>query len=199
MRAAATALAGASAAALAVLAIACASVTTETEFDPAADFGAWRTYAWYPLEALPAGDSRLENPELQGRIEAAVDRVLLARGFTKVEDRAPDFYVNTHLSTEQRLSVRYVNSVYFSGPNRHRFRGAGWGGAGWGGPGWGETVVTRYEKGTLLIDLVDVATRRLAWRGSGRRRLSGTPTPDRVAGFVDQAVPEILAGFPPGP
>ena len=179
---------------LAALGTACSSVRTQYDFDPNTDFSAWRSYAWYPSESPPTGDPRLDNPLLHGRIEAAVDRALGAGGFTKMQDREPDFYVNYHLSTEERLDVRTMNRTYAGGPHRHRWRGAGWNGV-----GWTETVVDQYEEGTLVIDFVDVSVRRLVWRGSGTRRLSRDPQPDRVTQRVNEAVDEILARFPPNP
>jgi hypothetical protein len=177
---------------LAAVGTACSSVRTNYDFDPSTNFSAWRTYAWYPSGSPPTGDPRLDNPLLHDRIEAAVNRTLGARGYTRVHDRTPDFYVNYHLSTEQRLDVRTMNTVYLGGPQGQR-----WAGAGWGGVGWAETVVDQYEEGTLVIDFVDVSARRLAWRGSGTRRLSRDPQPDRLTQRVTEAVDEILAQFPP--
>ena len=176
----------------AALCLSCSSVRTQYDFDPAIDFAAWRTYAWYPNTPPPTGDPRLDNPLLHGRVAAAVDQQLAAKGFTLVQDREPDFFVNHHLSTEQRLDVRTMNRTYVGGPHP-----VGWRGAGWGGVGWTETVVDQYEEGTLIIDLVDVPRRRLAWRGSGTRRLSADPSPERVTKRVNEAVEEILAQFPP--
>jgi hypothetical protein len=108
---------------LVALCTACSSVRTQYDFDPTADFSAWRSYAWYPSGSFPAGDPRLDNPLLRGRIEAAVDRTLGARGFTKVQNGSPDFYVNFHLSTEERLDVRTMNRTYVGGPHRRGWRG----------------------------------------------------------------------------
>jgi len=171
---------------------ACASVRTHYDFDPGADFSAWRTYAWYPSGSPPSGDPRLDNPLLHDRIEAAVDLTLGAQGFTRVRDGTPDFYVNYHLSTEQRLDVTTIDRSYVRGPGGSRWRGAGWGGV-----GWTETVVDQYEEGILVIDLVDAAMRRLVWRGSGTRRLASNPRPEQVTQRVNEAVAEILAQFPP--
>jgi hypothetical protein len=177
---------------LAALGTACSSVRTQYDFDPGTDFSAWRTYAWYPSGTPPTGDPRLDNPLLHGRIEAAVNRTLGALGFEQVQDGTADFYVNYHLSTEQRLDVRSMNRTYVGGPH-----GRHWGGAGWGGVGWAGTGVDRYEEGTLVIDLIDVSVRRLVWRGSGARRLSRDPQPDRLTKRVNEAVDEILSQFPP--
>jgi hypothetical protein len=175
-----------------ILGSACSSVRTSYDFDPDADFSAWRTYAWYRSESPATGDPRLDNPLLHERIEAAIDRTLGERGHARVQDRTPDFYVNYHLSTEQRLDVRTMNRGYVGGPH-----GVRWGGAGWGGVGWTETRVDQYEEGTLVIDFVDAAKRRLVWRGSGTRRLSSNPEPDQVTKRVNEAVDEILSQFPP--
>ena len=179
-------------AALVALATSCSSVRTRYDFDPGADFSAWRTYAWYSSGSPPTGNPRLDNPLLHARVESAVDRTLGTRGYVRVEDRTPDFYVNTHLSTEQRLDVRTMNRSYVGGPH-----GRGWGDVGWGGVGWTETHVDQYEEGTLVIDFVDASARRLAWRGSGTRRLARDLQPDRVTQRVNEAVDEILGQFPP--
>jgi hypothetical protein len=177
---------------VAVLGSACASVRTHYDFDPGVDFSAWRSYAWYPGESPPTGDPRLDSDLLQGRVQAAVRRTLGAAGYVQVLEGQPDFYVNTHLSTERRLDVRTMNRGYAGGPH-----GRHWGGAGWGGVGWTETTVDEYEEGTLVIDFVDTSSRRLAWRGSGTRRLSRDPQPERTTRRVNEAVDEILAQFPP--
>lgn len=177
---------------LVTLAASCSSVRTSYDFDRRADFSGWRSYAWYPSGSPNTGDPRLDSPLLHGRIQDAVDRTLAAQGYTRVEDGSPDFYVNYHLSTEQRLDVRTINSGYMGGP-----RGRSWGGAGWGGVGWTETHVDQYEEGTLIIDFVDTAARRLVWRGAGTRRLARDIRPERVTERVNEAVDEILAQFPP--
>ena len=177
---------------LAALCTACSSVRTQYDFDPSADFSSWRTYAWYPGEAAETGDPRLDNPLLHARVEAAVDRTLGERGYTKKQGGTPDFYVRNHLSTEQRLDIRTMNRSYVGGPH-----GRGWDGAGWGGVGWTDTHVQQYEEGTLVIDFVDASLGRLVWRGSGTRRLSRNPEPDRVTERVNEAVAEVLAQFPP--
>ncbi|MDJ0848894.1 MAG: DUF4136 domain-containing protein [Myxococcota bacterium] len=170
---------------------ACSSVETGYEYDPETNFSAWRSYAWYPKPPPRAGDPRVDDPSLHERVAAAVDRRLVAMGFSR-EEEAPDFYVNFHLSIQRRLRVREIDHVYVGGPHGNR-----WGGAGWAGTGWTQTVVREYEEGALVIDLVDVRRRRVAWRGTGTRRLGRDPGADAVALRVDEAVDEILAQFPP--
>jgi hypothetical protein len=179
-------------ASLILIVSACSSVRVNYDFDPGTNFSPWQTFAWYPAESPPVGDPRLDNPLLNERITAAVNRTLAARGYTLVEGRSPDFYINYHLSTEQRLDVRTMNRTYMGGPHRRH-----WGGSGWSGVGWTETRVDQYEVGTLVIDFVDTGARRLVWRGSGTRRLARNQQADRVTQRVNEAVEEILAQFPP--
>lgn len=67
----------------------------------------------------------------------------------------------------------------------------------WGGVGLTETTVSQHDEGALVIDFVDAPKRRLAWRGSGTRRLASNPDPELVTKRVTEAVSEILAQFPP--
>lgn len=182
-----------------LLAVGCASldrpiVETGVEVDPAMDFSTWRTYAWYPSQDLPVGNPRLDSPLTDARLERSIDRALAERGFERIELGAaePDFYAQFHLSTEQRLEAVEMNRGYGTGPY-----GRGWGGGGWGGSGWTEVYGFEYEVGTLVIDLVDVATRRIVWRGHGSRRLADQVDPEEMSARVDAAVREILAPFPP--
>ncbi len=177
---------------LVALGSACSSVRTQVDYDPGADFSAWRTYAWYPSGPATTGDLRLDSPLLHRRIVDAVDRNLEAFDFARLEQGEPDFYVNFHLSTERHLDVWTMNRVYAPGP-----RGAGWGRSGWGGAGWSETVVDEYEEGTLVIDLVDVASRQLVWRGAGTRLLTRAMRQEQLTRQVNETVDEILAAFPP--
>ena len=179
------------AALLLLAATACSTVRTNYDFDPSVDFGAWRSYAWYPDEEPPTGNPRLDNPLVHERIEAAIDDTLALRGYKRVEGGDPDFYVNYHLSTEQKLDVQTMDRGYGAGYGR------AWRGYGWGGVGWTETRVEQYDEGALIIDFLDFGSRKLAWRGSGRRRLARNPSPEKTTERVKAAVAEIIEQFPP--
>jgi hypothetical protein len=174
---------------LVALSSACSSARTHYDYDPDADFSRWRAYAWYPIGSPPTGR---DSPLLHDRIVSTIERVLGEAGFVRILNGEPDFYVNYHLSPEERLDVVTLNDVYVGGPHmRH------WEGAGWGGMAWTETRVEQFEEGTLIIDFVDPLRRQLAWRGSGTRRLSREPRGHQVTHRVNEAVEEILGQFPP--
>lgn len=171
---------------------ACSTVQVRQDYDQSEDFTRLRTYTWYPKPPAPTGNLQLDNPLLYERIVAAVDRTLAAKGYQKVVDKTPDFYVNYHLSTQSKLDVRTID---YGGP----YGGGVWGVGGWGGVGWSETYAVPYEEGTLAIDVIDVPKRKLVWRGFGVGRLREDPKPEEVTKRVDSAVEEILAQFPPKP
>ena len=50
-----------------------------------------------------------------------------------------------------------------------------------------------YDEGILVIDVLDVRTRRLVWRGTASRRLERDPQVHQI----EQSVASVLARFPP--
>ncbi|MCP4003381.1 MAG: DUF4136 domain-containing protein [bacterium] len=164
---------------------ACASVRVSTDFDPEIDFAAYRTFAWLPEPTGRTGNPRLDSPLLADRIRSAVERELSAKSFRKVAAGMADFHVGYHLSLEKGIDVRTVDQRYGYGP-------------GWPGSGPSHTYVSEYEQGTLILDFVDAGANRLAWRGSGSRRIPRQTTPEQTTENVNMAVTEILASFPPG-
>ena len=171
---------------------ACSTVQVRQDFDPSEDFTRLRTYSWYPKPQEPTGNMRLDNPLLHDRIVAAVDRTLATKGYSKIEDGKPDFYVNYHLATQTKLDVRTID---YGAPYGYGV----WGVGGWGGVGWSETYTVPYDEGTLAIDVIDIAKRKLVWRGIGVGRLKENPKPEQVTERVNAAVDEVLAQFPPKP
>ena len=57
-----------------------------------------------------------------------------------------------------------------------------------------------YTEGTLVIDIVDMGTKQLAWRGLGTKVLSGNYQ-DNTQGqeMVQENIDKILTNFPPPP
>ena len=51
---------------------------------------------------------------------------------------------------------------------------------------------------TLVLDVVDAATRRLVWRGSAQAEVSTDFTPADRDETLENAVVKMFAGFPPG-
>ena len=176
----------------ALLLTACQTAGVHTDFDPAANFTAFRTYSWLPSEA-PRG----MNPLMFRRVKDSIDRSLAARGYTQASPG--DFAITFTIDERDRL--------------RADDYGYGWGGYGWGGwggwgwsgwgccggwGGWGYPAVDIYTvtERSIVIDVYDARTRAPAWHGVVRRESYS----DRVNyGRLDKAVDAVLAQFPPQP
>jgi hypothetical protein len=65
------------------------------------------------------------------------------------------------------------------------------------GPPSRDVIITEYEQGTLVLDIVERRSKKLVWRGTARATLLENPTPERSTARINEAVRKILAGFPP--
>ena len=170
------------------LAMGCANITVHTDYDETVDFARYRTYQWLepPLREASAEEQKPDDPFEQNtlldqRVRRAVDRELASRGYREVAEGPPAFRVTYHVVLKDKSRLRsYGGGI----GGYHR----GWHYGGLGGSSYD------YQQGTLILDLIDPATDRLAWRGwaVGTNR-QGYYTEERVA----RSVEEILNRFPP--
>jgi hypothetical protein len=167
------------------LSVGCSSVRVVTDFDPDAEFSGFVKYAWLPDEPGQGGDPRLHNDLIDARVRSSVDRGLADRGFEKVSLASADFLVTYYLGLETRIDVQTVHSSF-----RYSRRG-------WSGRVGTDTRVRQYERGTLLLDVLDPGSRRLVWRGSANSRVDSRSDPARRDQQIDDAVKRILDRFPP--
>jgi hypothetical protein len=166
---------------------ACSTIQVRRDYDRSFDFSGFHTWSWLPLPVPEKIDPRVHNDLVDRRVRSAVERVLAAKGFRKVEQGQGDFGVGYLAAIEGKVDVQTINSFYGYGP--------GWGG-GMGPPT--ETIVREYDQGTLVLDVVDTRTKRLVWRGSAQAEVSENRSPEARDERLNEAVTRMLAGFPPG-
>ncbi|MDD7888175.1 DUF4136 domain-containing protein [Flavivirga sp. 57AJ16] len=167
----------------------CSSVRVATDYDKNANFGAYKTFAFFKTGIDKAEISDLDKR----RILRAIEAELLAKGFTKSEK--PDLLVSLFTKSQQRVDV-YNNSWGYGG--------WGWGGFGpWGagfGPGWGwgwnQPSVSTSTQGVLYIDLIDANKKELVWQGMGTGYLSRNM--EKKEARIKEFVTEIMTKYPPG-
>lgn len=158
----------------------CAS-NVVTDYDPAYDFTAYRTYRWHQETPQP-GDALAANPLARRRVVEAVDRALAEKGFRLVEDGPSDFLVFVHGMVRDRVQVHDTGGLYFYGPfafGTHR------------------PYVSDYDEETVFVDVIDSKSRQLAWRGSFAHALQNYKDPNKAQEVTDRIVRQILADFPP--
>ncbi len=184
----------------------CASLQVRTDYDPQASFTPLRTYDWNGGEVDAGSNPAMNNPLLGKHIRGAVEGELDRRGYRKTSG-TPDFRIAYRVVAEERSygyggSYGYGRSYY---PGRYGFRylgggffspyGYGYSGAGYGYGGAGR--VRQYLRGTLVLDITDVGTGEVIWRGWASKSLHHDPRPEKVRMYVDEAVAEMLEDFPP--
>jgi hypothetical protein len=172
-------------AALALSLSGCSGITVETDYDPAAvpSLQRYETYAWLPDPT--GGDRRVQNEILAERVRAAVDAELARKGFTLATGGTPHFLIGWFVSLDGRMNVSQLNSYY----------GYGWGP--WYGAAYGETHVRYYEEGALVLDVVDVRSNQLAWRGAAQTEVDRTRPEAEREELLNNAVKRVLERFPP--
>ena len=167
---------------LLILVSSCISVRVATDYDKNANFGEFKTFAFFKTGIDKAEISDLDKR----RILRAIESELLAKGFTKSEK--PDLLVSLFTKSQQRVNV-YNNSWGY---------GAwGWGGYGPGwGWGWNQPNVSTNTQGTLYVDFIDANKKELVWQGmgSGYLSLNMKKKEERIKEFVSK----IMEKYPPG-
>ena len=127
----------------------------------------------------------LENPIVLQQMQHEMERDLTARGYTRQQDGA-DLGVAYYLGVKNKLHVTDYDYGY-------PFWGWDWR---WG-PGWGRypaLEVTEYQVGTLVIDVLNGAGRRLLWRGMGTINVPSNPQDYSKA--IAKGVDAIMSKFP---
>jgi hypothetical protein len=159
----------------------CATMRVNSYLERGADVRYYRTYAWAPAESFSTGDARLDNNRFFiERVQAAVERELAPRGMAKAAFGTSDVILHYHARLHQQLEVNDRDAI----------------GGRCEGTGCGPFV---YEAGTLLIDVVDARTNRLAWRGWAERSLDGViDDQEWMNKTIDDAVGRIIARLPRG-
>ncbi|WP_101926375.1 MULTISPECIES: DUF4136 domain-containing protein [Luteimonas] len=158
-----------------------------TEADPRADFSAYRTWSFYTPLAIEKEGYETQTSEVA---KAAVRAEMERRGYRYTE-ADPDLWVNINAYMERRTDVSSYPTVDYAYYYSYRARGY------FAVPYWNErTNVYRYTEGTMNVDLVDAAQKRLVWEGIAVGRVSTNRTPEERAGRINGTIAEIFANYP---
>lgn len=161
---------------LALLATAAAfAQKVSVEFDPAANFAKYRTFAIRDAK-LNSRNPALNSELIKKRIEADIARDLSAKHLALVTAGPAD------------LNVRYT---FGEAPElKTEAYPAGW-------RGWGTRIVrVPYAEGTLVLDLRDTTTHSLVWRAIATVEKSDA---QKVEHKLDDMVGKSLKKYPPKP
>ena len=169
----------------------------KTNKDPKADFTTIRTYAWLPPAPVVqnVAPGALTNPTLSQEalgpaITGAVDRELTARGFVQ----APADVADVHVAYFAALTVGF-NQSYLGEYYGYI--------TGWGSPipsGLApSTSMSVYEKGTVVVDIVNRAAKRAIWRGTVQTRIHQEHTLEKRVERINDGAARLFRDFPVKP
>ncbi len=169
-----------------LFALGCATpIRVDSEFDRSADFSRLRSYAYLVRPDSAPLDERIDAELLTARVQRAADRALGARGYVKDIHANPDFLIAYHALLGTRIDVsRIINLEAFT------YRS-------WAQPLRTEQIISEYEEGTIILDIIDARSRQLLWRGYGQTRVDLDGTSRERAQRLREVITEILASFPP--
>ena len=173
-----------------IFAAACAAPKPDlrSDYDRDVDFGQYRTFDFFD-RAERAGSGPAYNTLIDQRIEAAIARELEARGYARSD--SPDLLVNYSVVTQKVQEVRSAPSARPVYPH-YGYRGRYY--DPWPSYGY-DTWVVDYEKGSLLVDLVDADTRKLVWEGAGEGRVSDKAR-ENLEATINSAVGMVMDMYP---
>ena len=174
----------------AVFLAACAAPKPDlrSDYDRTVDFSQYRSFGFFDRSER-AGSGPAYDTLIDQRIEAAIARELQARGYVRSD--SPDLLVNYSVVTQKVQEVRSAPSarpVYPYYGYRGRYYDP------WPSYGY-DTWVVDYEKGSLLVDLVDAKTRQLVWEGAGEGRVSDKAR-ENIEATIDAAVGMVMGMYP---
>lgn len=174
----------------------CVGVRVYTDHDASVDFASMQSFAWLepPLreaprpDGAPGADPFTHNTLLDKRVRDAVEAALVARGYREAEaEEEPDFLLRYEVVGREvvRESPIYIDGGYGYGYRRYGYYRSG----------VGYSHITTYQEGTLILDVIDPGSERIAWRGwASSRSRDGNIDAENVSRTVDA----IVEKFPPG-
>ncbi len=163
-----------------------------TQADPTFSFVGLKTWAWHPdgagdvrqavsADTDPAAIAKRVDPV----IVPAVERELLARGFTKATGQ-PDLYVHYYMLATVGQASQYMGQFVAPVPM-------------WGLPPFAPatTAIEIYPLGTLILDITSPAKGAIVWRGAAQRKIDLEKPDQQRRAILENAIRDLLKKFPP--
>lgn len=148
----------------------------KVNYDKKVDFSRYKTYSWDV--GMPA-----IQPEVDKYIQAAIDVILADRGWKLVQEN-PDARVVYYVS--QNASTQVVTDSYGYGAGDWYWRGM---------PGAATPSYDTYRKGTVVVDIVDVQSKQMVWRGSATETI--VQDRDEMIKRFQKMMDKMWKNFPP--
>ena len=161
----------------------------QSDYDPAVDFSQYKTYGFFN----PMG---IENPNYSSIYGAifrdAISNEMESRGYVMSDN--PDLLINVSGRLQDKTKVTTTSDPYMHG-GYYGYRRGYYGT--WGGYGYGtSTHVSQYTEGTVNVDMVDRAQKRMVWEGVAVGRVNEKKSSDERRTAIHEGIKEMFAGYP---
>ncbi len=142
-----------------------------------------REFTWSDKSRYVYDDKRLEGFPLKNRFQNDIKNKLTSNGFTFTESlQNASIFVGYVIALESSLNDMDINNLYGINPgfiNKEK-----------------EKNKTKYEKGTIIIDIIESRTNRMIWRGAMQGMAEfGIPDnerEERLSSAVNRLLDEFL-------
>ena len=165
--------------------VACSTVKVTYDYDKQADFSKYKTYAVSEETTKMVGVNQLNRD----RMIAAVEAEMAVKGFTKADNA--DVILDIRVKGEEVQTATATST------------GGGYGGYGYGRWGYGGGMSTTYVnydsyvEGTLFVTLIDKATEKIVWQGTGTKTIDENASAKKREENINYAVKQIFTNYPP--
>jgi len=173
----------------------CASPKIGYDYDRSADFSAYRTYAWMSDEQEKTGDRRVDSSSTDIRVRTAIAAQLRLKGYTASTSGRPDFLVAYYIQVKEGTadqSQQYFSDGMAGKPFVHSVDTRNPSGKARTGP-----EAPSYMAGTLLVDIIDASSNKLAWRGTAAGMVEPNLTSQERDERIRTILRDVLSNFPP--
>jgi Domain of unknown function (DUF4136) len=167
----------------------CLAGDVKTDFDPDVDFSRFHTFSFIGGHEI-GRTGLLDDPTIRERFKNFISGALETHGLKELpKDEAYSLAVRYWVARKQIQDVtviEYGSSMLWGGYPPY------WTGA-WG-YSYEEYVVTDYVEGTLVVDLIDPATKELVWRTFLRQKIE-----DRAKAYAEakKNLYKAMSAMPP--
>jgi hypothetical protein len=156
----------------------------KSDYDKAADFTGFKTYAW--IAGTPA-----PNPNVDMYIKMIVNQDFKKKGLLEVEPKEADLLIAYHAASVGELSMGGFNDPTYAASGGMATPGTTM----WSSGSMAGSVGSSVRKGTLAIQMYDRRQRKVIWAASANDTVKEKRT-ERID-QLDKALSKMLARYPP--
>lgn len=153
-------------------------------------FKEYRSFAWHKIEFKPEDKNEAAFAQF---VKAQLTESLVAKGY-KQTDETPDFFVSYNIVRDEETAVKEINTYSGYGKgfvwrNEDGFLNDTY-------VDGKEIDIQTINKGTLVLDIIDVKEDLLVWRGTADKKYEGTLTNTEAKKIVEEAVYRLFQSIP---